>query len=183
MSIPTSFDPLGTLGGNWREVDMDGFVNSTWNTSEITPCGYPNGGFGNGRQCRRNTEENMLFFGYKYRGTTTSASVQNNGVSVPPRNESEPKTAGTPALEFWLLGQPKKLRMEFTMSKEVSHVYATPTDWKEGDGYEDLEFTQIGENEEGLGIYSFETPFAAQSVIIKCTSTSMSGTITKIRTK
>lgn len=179
MSIPTSFDPLGTLGGNWREVDMDSFVNSTWTESEITPCGYPNGGFVD-RQCRRNTEENMLFFGYKYRGTGYAASVQNNGVSVPPRNGST--TAGNSALEFWLLGQPMKLRMEFTMSQAPSHAYATRGDWGPGEDKE-LEYTKIGENEKGWGIYSFETPFAAQSVIIKCTNTSMSGTITKIRTK
>lgn len=181
MSIPTPFNPMGTLGDGWDEVDMTSFHDDNWNDLASTsppglvPCGLPGGLVISTRNCTRSRTEGMLFFGFNYKSTTFNSEFVYNRVAVPPRNHGA--DSGTPALEFWSLARAMFLKLEFTLGGKNIKVFATRNDWENNADYEEIPVTQAD------GKFIVETPFKARSVIVTCGGGSVGGKFVRIYKK
>lgn len=179
MKIPNKLDPQGTIKKmyTWEELDMSSFKKDVWYENELTPLGYPNGGYVNGRNCTRSNLYEMLFFGFNYRQTTQEiqwfyCSSGGKAIHVPPRGEGLPWAA--PLLEFWNLGKPQILRITFTMSRKP--VFCCSTNDNMWNTWTQLE---VIENEDGT--YTVETPYCKSVALSPSVYYSLhSGTITKI---
>lgn len=154
MSIRTSFNPLGTLGGEqWRELDLSQAASSKWTTTELNPLGFPNGGLDNNKDCTRLASDNLVWFGYVYQGTSTSFNYSYGG-QVPPRAT---KASATPAIEFWALGTSRRLRVTFNSSPLPVSAFWSDDDWAT---WEEVELVAEGGN------YVVETPRPVSSLVI-----------------
>lgn len=176
-AIPYSFDPHGTECSGWQPLDMSTFKTSTWREGEFTPLGIPNGkNYKRGRACTRSAVYGMLWFGYNMEQTTANASwyyAAWNDAKVPPRVAD---TVGGPALEFWVLGAPARLRLTFTLSRAPLVIYATADDWQT---WHRCPFKKNAD-----GSYTAETPLC-HSVAIRPAdaNAAVTGTITQIATR
>lgn len=170
MSIPYSFDPLGTLVSGWCAVDMAAFVVSTWAAGELNPLGRPLGKYPENHRCRRSAAAGVLYFGYNSAGTTASVLWSYNSHKCPPRPS---ESSSAPALELWHLGGAAKMRVTFTCAPAPQKVCCTADAWET---WRTLPVTDNGD-----GTYTVETPpCCALSVHCGAGSFSVTGTITQI---
>ena len=118
----------------------------------------------------------MLYFGFQFHQTTSGTPYEYTAVTVPPRNKTG--VNGAAALEFWVLGEPVRLRLEFTMGKTPTRAVATRNDWEVETDWDDVEIKEVE------GGYTLETPFPAKSVLIRVgQSGNVNVSITKIYKK
>lgn len=176
-AIPYSFDPHGTEFSGWQPLDMSTFKTSTWQEGEFTPLGKPGGqNYNLGRACTRSAVYGMLWFGYQMEQTTAKAAWYYAGygqAKVPPRVADN---RGGPALEFWVLGAPARLRLTFTLSLAPQVIYATADDWQT---WHTCPFEKNAD-----GSYTAETPLCHSVAFRPANANSaVTGTITQIATR
>lgn len=169
MSIPYSFDPLGTLVSGWCPVDMAAFVASTWAEGELVPLGNPVGAITT-RNCARSAADKIVYFGYAAHATTATARHHYGANTCPPRQSSR---SAAPALELWRTGDAAPMRVTVRLDYAVVKACCTVDAWQT--------WTTLPVTDNGDGTYTIETP-PCRAVSMHCGagSYSINGTVTQI---